>query len=563
MKFKKLVTVEEAKKILNSIKINPEIIEIPITEAINRVIAEDIVAPISLPPFTRASMDGYAVKAKDTEGASETSPVLLKVIGSVQPGYTPDIQVKDGSVVEISTGAVLPEGADAVVMVEYTEREGENVKIKRAVGKWENVMKAGADIPEGSLIFTKGTKLDGIKIGVLAGLGIEKVKVWNLRVGLFSTGNEILDISQKLSPGKIYDINSYSLYSILKNAGVTPVILRNLPDDYDIIRERLLRESENYEMLITSGATSAGKGDILYRVIEDEGELLIHGVQIKPGKPFLTGIINETLIIGLPGYPTSALITFNELVLPFIRKIMGERWREWKIRGKILRKIISEGRRQLYPVFVVRDMIFPVDKGSGAITSLSEANGYIEIPEGEEVIERGSEREVKLIHPVTGDLLSVGEDIVNLIGTDYVLKHIVAGAEKTLGMIISGVPDLAVISSEFVEGLEEHVAGKIEVEWGWAGNGSISEWASDTALGVKTGGSGWINQHYQALHELKKGRMCAFLKPFAEKFGIEVKTEGMVEFSVLLNPERKDVEEVKEFLREMKTVEGMKVELDI
>jgi len=559
MKFKKLVTVEEARRILSDVKIKAEKVEVRITEAVNRVLAEDILAPIPLPPFTRASMDGYAVISESTTGASETSPVYLRVTGSVSPGSVPELVVGDGEAVEISTGAVMPEGADAVVMVEYTEKKDDLVGIKRSAGKWENVMKVGSDISEGALIFKKGTRLDGIKIGVLAGLGIEKVKVWRLKVGLFSTGDEVIDISQPISPGKIYDINSYSLYSILKNAGVEPSILGNIPDDYDTLKERLCEESESYDMLITSGSTSAGKGDLLYRVIEEEGELLIHGVQIKPGKPFLAGIVKKTPVIGLPGYPASALMTFHELVMPMIRKSMGEKWKGWKVRGRILRKIISEGRRQLYPVFVIRDMIFPVDKGSGAITSLSEANGYIEIPEGEEVVDRGSEREVRLFTPCTGDVLVVGEDVLHLVESDYIVKYIVSGAEKTMGMMIGGEPDIAVIPSDFGEGFEDYIVGKIEVDWGWAGNGKVVEWSSDTAIGIETGGSGRITSHYQALYEVGKGMKCAMLRPYAQKYGLNIDIEGKVRFSVLVNQERKDIEEVRGFLDDVSSTGYLKL----
>ncbi len=559
MKFKKLVTVEEAKRILSEMKIKADIVDLRITEAVNRVLAEDILAPIPLPPFTRASMDGYAVISESTTGASETSPVYLRVTGSVSPGSVPELVVGEGEAVEISTGAVMPEGADAVVMVEYTEKKDGIVRIKRAAGKWENVMKVGSDISEGSLIFKKGTRIDGIKIGVLAGLGIERVKVWRLRIGLFSTGDEVIDISQTISPGKIYDINSYSLYSILKNAGVDPFILGNIPDEYDILKERLCEESENYDMLITSGSTSAGKGDLLYRVIDEEGELLIHGVQIKPGKPFLAGIVNNTPVIGLPGYPASALMTFHELVMPMIRKSMGEKWKGWKVKGRILRKIVSEGRRQLYPVFVVRDMIFPVDKGSGAITSLSEANGYIEIPEGEEVVDKGSEREVRLFTPCTGDVIVVGEDVLHMVESDYIVKYIVSGAEKTMGMMIGGEPDIAVIPSDFDEGFEDHIAGKIEVDWGWAGNGKVVEWESDTAIGIETGGSGKITSHYQALYEVRKGMRCAMLRPYALKYGLNIDIEGKVRFSVLVNQERKDIEEVRGFLDDVNSTGYLKL----
>ncbi len=553
MKFKKLVTVEEAKRILSEIEIRPEKEDLKITEAVNRIIAEDILAPIPLPPFTRASMDGYAVRSESTTGASEASPVYLRVTGSVSPGAIPDVRVGKGEAVEISTGAVMPEGADAVVMVEYTERDGDMVKIKRPAGKWENIMKEGSDISEGSLIFRKGTRLDGIKTGVLSGLGIERVKVWRLKVGLFSTGDEVIDISQTISPGKIYDINSYSLYSILRLIGADPTIIGNLPDEITILKERLLKESENYDMLITSGSTSAGRGDLLYRVIDEEGELLIHGVQIKPGKPFLAGIINGTPIIGLPGYPASALMTFHELVMPIIRKSMGEKWKGWKVRGRILRKIVSEGRRQLYPVFVVRDMIFPVDKGSGAITSLSEANGYIEIPEGEEVVDKGSEREVKLFTPSTGDILVAGEDVLHLVESDYIVKYVISSAEKTMGMMIGGEPDVAVIPSEFDDGFEDFIAGRVEVEWGWVGDGKVAEWRDDTALGMETGGSGDIIQHFQALYWVKKGKRCAMVRPFAERYGLDVDVEGKVQYSILVNPERRDVEEVRNYLDDLRS----------
>jgi len=395
MPFHELISFDEAKKIImRETKPIKRCEEINIEEAGERVLCNDVIATINIPGFDRAAVDGYVVKAEDTYNASFRNPKRLKIVGKIFAGEVASKKIENGEAMQIATGAAIPEGGDAVVMVEYTKREGNEVEILKPVYLGENVSKKDEDIKKGEKVIKKGSILTPAKIGVLAALGIEKVKVYEKpHVIIAPTGDEIVKPGNPLEKGKIYDINSYTLSTLLKP--FANVVLNDIVRDDEKEIERILDREADY--IIFSGGSSVGERDIFARVIEKKGELLIHGIALKPGKPTIFGKIGKTLVFGMPGYPTSCLTNAYTLLLPSVKKMARIKHEERKIKAKMAEKIISTiGRHQIYPVMVKDGEAYPVFKESGAITSMSQANGYIEIPANVEYVEKGSIVEVTL-----------------------------------------------------------------------------------------------------------------------------------------------------------------------
>ncbi|MDY9925822.1 molybdopterin biosynthesis protein [Methanosarcina sp.] len=408
--FRELVSVEEARRIVNSLQVRPEKESSALENAYGKILAEDIITEINVPPFARSVMDGYAVRAEDTYACSETEPVKLGLLGNIPAGSDAKFTIATGEAVEIATGAPIPEGADAVVMVEHTSEEKGTVFVFRPVTVSENIMKAGSDILKGERVLRRGRRLGTREIGVLASVGKKEIPVLRLPVGIISTGDELVCPGEILTSGKVYDANSYTLYAGVQECGAFPLLYGVVKDDEKKMRKALETAVSECALVLTSGSTSSGAGDVMYRLIDETGETLAHGINIKPGKPVVIGVIKGIPIIGLPGNPTSALMIFNEFVASLLRKSLGAeagvRKTENGIMGTDLR---SEGRQQLLPVGIVRGMVYPADRGSGAITSLSGADGFIEIPPETEFIEAGTSVEVTLFGEVEKpDLLIAG-----------------------------------------------------------------------------------------------------------------------------------------------------------
>lgn len=432
--FRKLVSVEEAKRILYA-QFTPKPVgteTIPLTQAYGRVLVEDIQAQIDVPPFDRASMDGFAVHAEDTFGAEEEKPVTLEIVGKVGAGEKPEFDVEKGQAVEISTGAPVPKGANAVVMVEHTWQDGKTLRVFKPVSPGENIMASGSDIMAGELILRKGTVLTPREIGVLASIGVTEVKVFRRpTVAIISTGNEIVQPGEPLEYGKIYDINAYSVYaSVIENGG-QPVFLGVVKDEAELITRKLREGLQKADMVITSGGTSAGVGDLLYQIINNLGKpgILVHGVSVKPGKPLIIAIADGKPLFGLPGYPTSALTIFQIFVAPVLREMAGlkPQLEREVIYAKTAEKIyLQEGRREYLPVNVILGeaggyTAYPILSGSGAITTLAEADGFIEIPENRTFLEIGELVRVKLFSSELkpADIMIIGSHCV---GIDILLE---------------------------------------------------------------------------------------------------------------------------------------------
>lgn len=408
--FRKLVSVDKAREIINSLQVIPRKENSVVENAHGKILADDIITEINVPPFPRAVMDGYAVRAEDTYACSETESVELRMLGNIPAGSDAKFTVSAGEAVEIATGAPIPEGANAVVMVEYSSEEDGTVSIYRPVTVGENIMKAGSDILKGERVLRAGRKLGTREIGVLASIGKKDVPILKLQVGIISTGDELVRPGEKLTSGKIYDANSYTLYAGIHECGAFPLLYGIVEDKEAAMKKALETAVSECALILTSGSTSSGAGDVMYRLIDEIGETLAHGINIKPGKPVVIGMIKGVPIIGLPGNPTSALMIFNEFVAPLLRKALGDDKELKKMdKGIMGTGFRSEGRQQLLPVGLIRGRVYPADRGSGAITSLSGADGFIEIPSSTEFIEAGTPVEVTLFGEVEKpDLLIAG-----------------------------------------------------------------------------------------------------------------------------------------------------------
>ena len=446
--FRELTSSQDARRIISQIPLQPDIIELKLNQVRGRVLASDIIASVDVPGFDRASMDGYAVRAKDTYPAREDRAVKLELAGKVETGYVPEVTVVDGTAVEISTGAMMPAGADAVVMVEYTRQDEGNIDIMRPVSVNENVIHAGSDIMVGERVLEAGTRLTSREIGVLAAVGVEQIPVRDLIVGIISTGSELVEPGAKLTTGTVYDINSYSLGAAVTECGGRVKhygIVKDHRPDMEMILARAVKECH---LVLTSGSTSAGVGDVMYHIIAEQGELLLHGIDIKPGKPVIIGMIDGTPVFGLPGYPTSALTIFNEFTASLIRSTLGVPDSKSKVTAHLTVDFHSAGRRQLLPVGLVRGMAYPVDKGSGAITTLAGADGFIEIEPQVEMHAAGDEVEVTLIGDVKApDILFIGSHCLGLEALmrllPFSIRMINTGSTGGLVAVRDGIADMA------------------------------------------------------------------------------------------------------------------------
>jgi molybdenum cofactor synthesis domain-containing protein len=374
--FSSLIPLEEARNIL--VENAEPVLEnemVPIEDSAGRVIAVDVEARINVPPFARSAMDGYAVVAEDTYGAGEFSPKSMKVVGVGIAGDESTVKVSPGHAVEVATGAVLPEGADAVVKVERTE---------------------SSDITSGEAVLKQGDVLHPGKIGVLAALGIGEVEVLRKpTVAVAPTGNEVCELGKEPTPSQVYDVNSYTIMSLAERNGCDATRHHVVEDTLESIGA-LLDEAKESDVVIFSGGSSVGERDILVDVLAERGEVIFHGVQIKPGKPTLFGKIGKQLVFGLPGYPAACLTVGNALIAPALRRMASlPEGTLNKGSFKLAKRVVSTlGRHQFLTVRIENEMAVPVFKESGAITSLGNAEGFIEIPDNMDFVEKGEIVEV-------------------------------------------------------------------------------------------------------------------------------------------------------------------------
>ena len=402
--FRKLLTIEEAKTtIQRHFKSKPLGTEhVPLLQATGRILAENIIAQVNVPPFDRSIVDGYAVRAEETFGAEETYPIQLKLAGTINIGELPRVKVTKGKAAEIVTGAPIPQGADAVVMMEHTERTDDSIRIFAPVVKDQNIMKASSDIKEGQQLLTTCQQLGSREIGMIAAIGKPTVKTYRLpTVAVLSTGPEIVEPGKKLSPGKIYDINAYTLSSAVIEAGGSPLYLGVVQDSLQQLQKALRSALSQADMVITSGGVSVGPRDIMPTAVNTLGKpgVIVSGISIKPGKPTTIASVDGKLVFSFPGHPTSALLVLHLLALPLIQQLAGKKPRQpSQTKAYTTTRLFSaKGRRTYIMVTLKHDETgkrtaepLPTSQ-SGAITTLAKADGYIEIPENTQYIEKNEQ----------------------------------------------------------------------------------------------------------------------------------------------------------------------------
>lgn len=397
-----------------------------LNEALGRVLAEDVVSPVDVPSFDRSNYDGYAVRAADTYGAEEERPRELELLPEVlATGVVPVGQLWPGTAMAITTGGMLPRGADAVLMVEHSRSRLNTVLVTHAVTPGFGVSFAGTDITAGETVLRRGEMLGSRETGVLAAVGVNRLAVWRRPiVAILSTGDELIEPGEPMRPGLVYDSNARILADAVRELGAEPLVLGMVRDDQEQLRTRLREALEAADVVLLSGGTSKGAGDLSYRAVSELSEpgIVAHGVALKPGKPICLAAQRGKPVVVLPGFPTSAIFTFHEFVAPVIR-ILGGRPADIRkeVRARLAVKINSEvGRTEYLLVGLVQgqDVLsaYPMGKGSGSVTEFSRADGFITIGRHEEIVEADADVAVQLLTSDLrlADLVVIGSHCVGL-----------------------------------------------------------------------------------------------------------------------------------------------------
>jgi putative molybdopterin biosynthesis protein len=401
---------------------------VPLSEALHRVLARTVAAPVDVPAFDRASVDGFAVQSGDTFGATDETPAMAALNAEVlAPGAEPRLAVRQGTATPIATGGMLPRGADAVVMIEHTElRESDppRLEIRRPALPGQFVAFAGTDVARGETVLREGQMLGSRELGVLAAMGLAEVEVYRRpRVAVISTGNEILPPGEPLRPGKVYDSNGAILAAAVRELGGEPVPFGVVPDDEAVLDE-VLRRALDCDMVLLSGGTSKGAGDISYRCIgrlRNPG-VVAHGVALKPGKPICLAVTEGKPVVVLPGFPTSAIFNFHEFVAPVLRRYAGLPMTEARTVEAVLPMRVSSerGRTEFLLVSLIPTdaglAAYPMGKGSGSVTAFSFADGFIAIDQRTELVPAGTPVSVQLLggEAAPAELVFVGSQCAGL-----------------------------------------------------------------------------------------------------------------------------------------------------
>jgi len=398
--FKSTISIEEARELLRAgVRPISRIEPLAVGAAGGRVAAADLASTIFVPPFSRAAMDGYAVIADDTRGATRERPARLRIVDRVFTGSVPSHVVAPGVCAEIATGAPLPEGADAVVMVEETGPiDGTHVAIHAEAVAKQNIGRKGADISPGDLVVRRGDLLNPSRLGAVAAIGSAHVDVFERpRVAILSTGNEVIAPGTPLKPGQIYDVNRFTLGAVVESHGGIAEMHAPARDTIEAL-EASLDACANADVIIFSGGSSVGDRDLLVDLIARRGEMIFHGIAVKPGKPTMFAMVDGRPFFGMPGNPTSCLSNAYILLVPFLRATARLPIYEPRtVAATLGRRIVSQANRhQFYTVRLDGNVAMPAFKGSGDITSLSQADGYIEIPASESTLDEGTAVDVTL-----------------------------------------------------------------------------------------------------------------------------------------------------------------------
>ena len=431
---------------------------VPLTAALGRVLAAEVVAPLDVPGFDRSNVDGFAVSAEDTFGAMEDQPRSMRLNAeSLPPGRVPRVNVQTATATAIATGAVVPRGADAVVMIEYTDVSGDTLLVRRPVAPGANITFAGTDIGRGETVLRRGDGLTSRETGVLAALGLAAVSVvCRPRVAIVSTGDELIAPGEPMRQGLVFDSNATVLADAVRDLGGEPIMLGIVPDDAERLRD-VLRQALAYDLVLLSGGTSKGEGDISYRVVAKLGPpgIVAHGVALKPGKPLCLAAVHHDQrtipVVILPGFPTSAIFTFREFVAPVIRSLAGRREDSATVVPACLPlRVNSErGRTEYLLVGLVQAdgglIAYPMGKGSGSVTTFSRADGFIIIPRQREYLDAGAVVDVHLLSEGlrTADLVVIGSHCV---GLDYLVGQLQEGGFRAKFLAVGSTAGLTAAS---------------------------------------------------------------------------------------------------------------------
>jgi putative molybdopterin biosynthesis protein len=420
--------------------LEPHTEKVGLASALGRVLADDVMALVDVPAFDRSNMDGFAVRAADTFGAEELAAVSLRVADlTLEAGVAPPegFEVKPGRAVSIATGGVIPRGADAVLMVEHTEPSASGIRVTHSVVPGGNITFAGSDIGRGEVVLRRGTLLGSRETGILAAVGADRVTVVRRpRVAIVSTGNEIVEPGRALSVGQVFDSNQRILLDAVAELGCDAVPGGIIPDDERLLETALhamLAGEHAADVVLLSGGTSKGEGDINATVVHRLAEqfpgspgVLVHGVALKPGKPILLAVVAGKPVVVLPGFPTSAIFTFHEFVVPLLRRLSGLPSATSGVVDAVVPMRVTSvpGRTEYSLVDLVEGMdgpaAYPLGAGSGSVTAFARADGFLRIPADVEYLEQGSRVTVRLLHPEIrlADLTAIGS---HCIGFDHLL----------------------------------------------------------------------------------------------------------------------------------------------
>ncbi|OGS47656.1 MAG: molybdenum cofactor biosynthesis protein [Euryarchaeota archaeon RBG_16_67_27] len=397
--LKTLISLDEALAVaMDSVRPVERTESVGILEALHRVVAEDVRAPIDVPLADRAAMDGYAALARDTFRAGKFKPVVLRRIETLYADGVPTKRVGRGTCTEVATGSTMPMGADAVVMVEDTETEGDRVKVHSPVHPGENVSVRGEDIERGSIVVRAGEVLTPAKVGAIAAIGMDRVPVYSRpRVAILTTGDEVVPPGARIRPGQVYDINAHTMASVVRENGGEPALLGRVADRLAALRAAI-RKAVRADLVVFSGGSSVGEKDMVLDVLREMGDVLFHGIAVKPGKPTVLGRIDGRVVLGMPGYPTSCLSNCYMLLAPMLRRMARLPAASGRVvEAPLAKRLVSVvGRVEFHTVRLVDGVAVPAYKESGAITSIAHADGYIEIPANVDLIERGERVRVVL-----------------------------------------------------------------------------------------------------------------------------------------------------------------------
>ncbi len=399
----------------------------PLAEALGCALSQDVVAPIDVPPFDRSNVDGFAVRSADLASATEAAPVRLRLNDEVIAcGTAPTRPVLSGTATSIATGGPVPRGADAIVMVEHTQPSGSRaIEIRRAASPGQFVSYAGSDIARGEALLRAGTMIGSREIGMLAACGIAQISVARRpRVAIISTGDELVQPGEPLGPAAIYDTNGAIVTAAISENGGDAVFLGAIPDDEQQLESAMRKALASSDMLVLSGGTSKGAGDVSHRIIARLGKpgIIAHGIALKPGKPLCLAVCDGKPVIILPGFPTSAMFTFHDIIVPALRRMAGLPPRtDARVTAKVPVRIASElGRTEFVMVSLVEGaeglIAYPTGKGSGAITSFAQADGFLKIDALADQMPANAQAEVTLFtpHVRVPDLVIVGSHCTGL-----------------------------------------------------------------------------------------------------------------------------------------------------